>query len=90
MSETKIDGRAIDYSMLPEHMRDRMKLYIEQHVPPGGFLRAVLENDLMGASAKADDINRNHLFDFCRFLYNEAPPNCFGSPDAVASWLENK
>jgi len=41
-----------DYDLLPEHIRGGMKLYLEDHVEPGGFLRAVLENDLVGASAK--------------------------------------
>ena len=75
------------YEMLPEHMRDGVRAYIEKRVPPGGFLTAVLENDLMGACARADDTNIHCLPDFCRFLYNEAPHNCHGSPAKVKAWL---
>ena len=78
------------YEMLPEHMRDGMRAYIEHRVPPGGFLTAALCNDLMGACAKADRTNLHHLPDFCRFLYNYAPMVCHGSPEKVKAWLERK
>ena len=75
------------YEMLPEHMRDGVRAYIEKRVPPGGFLTAVLSNDLMEACVRADHINIERLPDFCRFLYNEAPHNCHGSPAKVKAWL---
>lgn len=78
----------IDYSGLPEHMRDGMRLYIERGVPPGSFLTAVLSNDLMGALGKADDTNLHALPAYGRFLYNEAPSPCFGSPEHVRDWCE--
>ena len=78
----------INYSSLPEHMREGMKLYIEQGIEPGGFLTAVLENNLMEAFGQADSINRHRLFDICGFIYNEAPHNCHGSPEIVKAWME--
>lgn len=36
----------INYSRLPEHIRAEMKQYIENRVPPGDFLMAVLSNSL--------------------------------------------
>lgn len=82
------DTRGIDYSTLPEHMQDGMRLYIESGINPGSFLRAVLENNLMEALGRADHINRHALFEYGSFLYNEAPPNCFGSPENVAAWIK--
>jgi len=67
-----------DYDLLPEHIRGGMKLYLEDHVEPGGFLRAVLENDLVGAFGKADNINRAWMFDIVTFIYNEVPASCWG------------
>lgn len=67
-----------------------MKLYIENGIEPGSFLTAVLENDLMEAFGRADDINRERLFDYCSFLYNEAPPACFGSKEKVKLWIKQK
>ncbi|KKM04797.1 hypothetical protein LCGC14_1760650 [marine sediment metagenome] len=85
-----VNGQPIDYAakdLLPGHMRDGMRLYIENRIPPGSFLMAVLSNDLMDACCRADDINRHRLFDFCMWLYNHAPPACFGSRENVAAWL---
>lgn len=79
-----------NYNILPEHMQGGMKRYIEDGIPPGGFLYAVLCNDLMGAVRKADDINQHRLIDYARFLYNEAPSNCYGSPQKVEAWIDAK
>lgn len=77
----------IDYSMLPEHMRDAFRLYIEKGIPPGSFTQAVLSNDLMGAMGRADHINRDRIFDTCAFLANYAPIGCFGAPERVQDWI---
>ena len=77
----------IDYSLLPGHMQNSMKRYIEYGIEPGGFLYAVLTNDLMGAISKADYINQQSLHLYALFLYNNVPCSCFGSEEAVANWL---
>lgn len=78
----------INYEQLPEHIRGGMRRYIESGIEPGSFLTAVLCNDLMGALGKADEINRERLWDICAFLYNEAPSACFGSVEAFQSWVQ--
>lgn len=77
-----------NYDLLPEHIRGAMKRYIEDRLQPGGFLEAVLSNDLAGACGRADHINRDRLQDIVSFLYNEAPTTCWGSPERVKAWLE--
>ena len=77
----------IDYSRLPEHMRDGMRLYIEKGYPPGSFQRAVLSNDFMEAFKRADDVNSAAMQEYARFLYNEAPGGCYGSQDNVKAWI---
>lgn len=62
--------------------------YIDAGVPCGGFLTAVLCNDLKESFGRADDFNRDHLFDIVQFLYNKAPAPCWGSPDKVKAWVE--
>ena len=76
-----------NYDLLPEHIREAMKRYIENRIAPGDFLMAVLSNDLMGAISRADYINRDKIHDICCFLYNEAPADCWGSPEIVKQWL---
>lgn len=77
----------IDYSGLPESLQDGMRLYIEDRIPTGSFMLAVLSNDLLTACERADDVNRYRLFDIVDWLYNEAPRECWRSPEAVKTWL---
>jgi hypothetical protein len=74
--------------MLPHHMRDGVRRWIE-HGPqsyPGGFLSALLCNDLFGALGKADDVNRDALFRYATYFYSYAPAGCYGSPERFAAW----
>lgn len=80
----------IDYSKLPSHIQDGFRVYIERHVLPGSFVRACLENDLSMAFGKADEINRERLYDIVRFLHNEAPGTCWGSREKVKAWVKAK
>lgn len=73
--------------LIPEHMRDGVRNYFYHGYHPGGFLTAVLENDLMGALAKADDINRYALPKYGEFLFNFVPAGSFGSSERVDAWL---
>lgn len=75
--------------LVPDHMHQGLRLWIEQGVLPGGFMTAVLENDLKEALARADHINRECLFNIVSFLYNFAPGPCWGSPEKVSAW-ENR
>lgn len=75
---------------IPPHMLASLEAYIERGYPPGGFLGAVLENDLMGALGKADEVNLANLPAYAGYLYNEAPAGCYGSKEAVDQWLMKK
>lgn len=72
---------------IPDYMTGAVVRYVADRIHPGGFLTAVLTNDLREACSRADDINRHHLFDYIMFLYNYAPAGCWGSPQAVGEWL---
>ncbi len=74
--------------MLPPFTKQQIDQYVEQRIPPGGFLYAVLANDLFEAVAKADDINIHCLNDIVKYIYNDTPSVCWGSPEAVKDWLE--
>jgi hypothetical protein len=73
---------------LPEHMHGGISRYIARGIPPGSFLAAVLSNDLMGAFGKADDENREALYEWVRFIYNFVPAGCHGSPEKVSAWIQ--
>jgi hypothetical protein len=78
----------VDYSALPEHMREGAEDYIEHGHKPGSFLRAVLENNLIEAFGHADDTNLAAMHAWAEWLYNETPSACWGSPAKVTAWME--
>jgi hypothetical protein len=78
------------YDGLPFSLRDGMRLYIEGHVETGGFLHAVLCNDLRKACERADAENQRRLFSIVCWVYNEAPSTCWGSPEKVAAWVAQR
>ncbi|AGH16013.1 hypothetical protein DVVG_00027 [Dunaliella viridis virus SI2] len=84
---TPVTARQPDYSILPGHMRDGMRLYIEKGIKPGEFLTALLSNDFMDACRRADDINLYALPNYARFFYSELPAVSFGSPERVQEWI---
>lgn len=88
-----VNGQLIDYAagdLLPEHIRDGVQRYFEDGIPPGGFLSAVICNDLFGALGRADDINRRKLFDICCWFYNHAPRGSYGSEENMGAWMERR
>lgn len=72
---------------LPEHMRDAMKMYLEHGVEPGGFLYAVLTNNLKEAFARADHINTQHLGNIVSYCMWEIPSDCWGSVEKVREYM---
>jgi hypothetical protein len=74
-------------SNVPETLHSGLVEYFAARRPTGGFLRAVLENDLREACVRADDVNRWHVADLVVFLNNYAPSPAWGSPAAVDAWL---
>lgn len=75
------------YELLPQHMQDAFRLYIEKGIPPGSFTQAFLANDLMGAMRRADHINQNNFYKTCCFL-ETTPIGCHGSPEHVQEWIK--
>jgi hypothetical protein len=71
-------------------MQEAARLYIEEGEMPGGFLVAVLCNDLVEAFGKADEVNRACLWDWCLWLYNEAPMPAWGSAEKVLTWCNEQ
>ena len=58
--------------------------------PTGGFLRAVLCNDLMDAIGRADASSLDNLQAICRYVYHDMPMDCWGSSKKVERWVETR
>ncbi len=73
--------------LIPGYTMTTLENYIDRGVPTGGFLRAVLGNDLQEAVARADENNIVALPAIVGWLSCNAPSACWGSPKLVADWL---
>ena len=73
--------------MIPPATLAGITAYVEHHRPPGGFLRAVLENDLREAFGRADSENTRAMGEIVAYLYNHVPSLCWGSAAKVEAWL---
>ena len=62
--------------------------YITAGDEPGGFLKAVLSNDLMNAFGRADTGNSFSMQNIVSFLYNVAPIGCHGSEEKMIRWIK--
>jgi hypothetical protein len=67
-----------------------LRRYADEGVPTGGFLQAVLANDLFEAVGRADDFNGRALPEICKYVYNEMSSACWGSYEKVAAHLKRK
>ncbi len=74
--------------LVPDYMWGGIERYMLHGIPPGGFLTALLSNDLMEAFARADDENGENMRRWCQFLYNYAPSGSYGSPARFDAWLD--
>lgn len=75
---------------IPPHTREALTNYIVNGWEPGSFLTAVLTNDLFGAVGRADYENRLALMEICRWIYCEAPSNCWGDREVMQNYLKYK
>jgi len=76
--------------VIPDYMHKGICLYIDNHVKPGDFLTAVIENNLHESMSRADDNNLRNLLAYPAFFYEHAPSQCWGSTKAMTEWLKMK
>ena len=77
------------YRLAPVHTLDALHCFVTYRKRPGGFVLAVLRNDLVGAFRAADQPNLRGLGDVLRYLHQEVPSSCWGSAAKVEAWLAN-
>lgn len=74
---------------LPNHMHAALERYVFDGILPGGFLEAVLSNNLMEAVTKADYTNLAALKDWVMFVYWNIPSGCWKSDKHITDWVES-
>jgi hypothetical protein len=76
--------------MIEKRFKEAIDRWVSDACPMGGFITAVLENDLAMAMGKADKDARENLFDIIKYLWNECPAPCWGSKEKVKAWRMSK
>lgn len=77
-------------SDVPEHIHGCFERYVYHRIPPGGFVEALLCNDLRAALGRADSVNMHILQDIVGWMIYNLPHNCWGSEAAYIDWLSAK
>jgi len=73
---------------IPRRILQSLNQYIHRRLEPGGFLKAVLMNDLSGALSHADPDCLQSLKTLHHHLYWHAPSECWGNAKRVQEWLK--
>lgn len=79
-----------DSSLIEPRFQESIDAYVATGRPTGGFLEAVLTNDLKESIARADERALDNLPHIVSYLYNETPARCWGSQARVQEWLDAK
>lgn len=86
----KIDASSDGYYRPVKFTVENIISYVNERIPTGDFLRAVLENNLIEAFGRADSNNTRYLKEICSFVYMYVPRDAWGSKEAVDNWLKEK
>jgi hypothetical protein len=73
---------------VPLNVIDSLYNYAVDGRPTGGFLRAVLSNDLRDALGRGDPQNLRTLPAIIRLVYNELPSESHGDEDSIDAWVK--
>lgn len=75
--------------VVPQHTREALERYFLYGLEPGGFLTAMLTNNLYGAVGSADHQNIQVIPDIIKWLLTKAPVGSYGSAEAMRSWIKD-
>jgi hypothetical protein len=71
-------------------MVEALEAYVQDGIPLGDFLQAVICNDFKAAAGRADDDNLMNLPAFAAYMVNEMPMMSHGSREHYTVWLARK
>ncbi len=75
-----------DYDLVPPHLREGLREYIQRGHLPGDYLQAVIANDLNEALSRGDETSLIFLRVLTTWLYNDAPGGSWGSRAIMSAW----
>lgn len=74
------------YSVIPCRILKAINGHVRKGISTGGFVHAVMSNDLKEAVGRADDECRKVICEIVGYLYNVCPTGCWGSKEKVMKW----
>lgn len=76
---------------VPVRFRKSLANYLAFGRPVGGFLAAVIDNNLRESAVKADDaVILADIKAIALWLYYRAPTRAYGHPDARKAWMNHE
>lgn len=87
MKEIKLEPD--QYYPMRNDLYGALERYLNHGILPGGFLTAVLENNLMEAFGRADSMNSANLRNIVGYIYNHIPSNAWGSKERVRDYVKS-
>lgn len=82
--------KKFDYSLIPDHHLNTIKLYVENGCRMGDCFEAIFAHDLFRAVEFADPEIMDILPTIVCYIINRLPMNCHGSYKKVQTWYESK
>ena len=73
--------------LIEPRFKESIDAYVDTGRPTGGFLEAVLSNNLFEAIGRADGRALDNLPHIVCYIYNETPSGCNGSNSKVNEWI---
>jgi hypothetical protein len=77
------------YNPIRPDLLGALERYLNNGIEAGGFLMAVLENDLCGACYRADVENGHNLKNIVGYVYNNIPSAAWGSREKVSAYIKS-
>jgi len=80
----------INFAVGQEYTTLGAENYLIWGIEPGGFLKAVICNDLYRASATADYQNKPILTEISAAVFHNFPHGSYGGYEQYENWMRNK
>lgn len=84
--ELKLVYDRADWNLIPDHMVEGVKNWVEYGWFPGSFLTKMLEHDIYDAVWCADNVNEGSIANWVKFLEWYMPSQCHGNEERVRDW----
>jgi len=75
---------------IPPRIKIAIDRYVKYGIQPGGFVMAVLSNNLVGAVRRADDTSLKALPNIVHYVNDKIPHNAWGSLKIVEAWISSR